>query len=743
MKAAALLAILLVAPLAGAAVGDDGAWSQWGGDAGHSGRAALGELDVLQAFPLTDGLSLETTGGPGLVSLGDQVLGLARSGAECFLVAGVPPARLAKASPAIACPLGGRLAAWDAANARALVCIDGASTDPLLQAWPLGATQPSWTHAPGQAAPDPAALGASQGNANGAWSCRGLALDGDRAYAPFSSTIGRNRIEAIRLADGQAVWGTSVPADLAPGQTPAGPLPGLPGVVADTVGEGTGAFRIGAAAATPTGILVTGRLDGNPLTQAPPGLAWFSRDGTLQGTYTLAPSPVNAATSPATQATLFPASQHPAASGNLAASLVGDGLFVVDPANPQGRSTPIAGAVLSRPDVPGPCWGRDALFVPGETLGFILPASDLGTVARWPGFGLGRLQGCIITGGTAWVAITRTDNGTHTDLLAVDLARSASLQRIPLPLHPKDAGALGVHLTPLAHGRLLAWDDGGEAVMLGATSAALPHLVAETLYPGAQAAAILQVAPGADAPAGTRLLLAWGDGALEEATPGSASRTYGAGGERTVRLTSVQPDGTTATARLVLHVGQTEPVEPGLVAVLFSPEYQNYTFFTIGVLITLVTSALAAAGVSKGRKRIDRRLREMDAIQEAGRRDPFAAVRDLHAYRLARRLDLAHGHLDDTQYTVLESHADKVLQVLRQRILGGFVGRVSEPFSHALDTALADGAFDESEASQLLARVGDEQQLDAGEKERLRSLVASWRADPVPNVLRRGSTGGR
>jgi hypothetical protein len=129
----------------------------------------------------------------------------------------------------------------------------------------------------------------------------------------------------------------------------------------------------------------------------------------------------------------------------------------------------------------------------------------------------------------------------------------------------------------------------------------------------------------------------------------------------------------------------------------------------------------------------------MDAIQERGRRDPFVAVRALHAYRVERRLDLAHGRLDDTQYTVLESHADKVLQVLRQRILGGFVGRVSEPFSHALDTALADGAFDASEAAQLLARVGDEQQLDKGEKDRLRSLIVSWQNGnaPVPNVVRR------
>ncbi|MEK6985842.1 MAG: hypothetical protein AABX89_05635 [Candidatus Thermoplasmatota archaeon] len=711
------LPVLLLALVALPASG----WTQWGGDAAQSGRTDLGELDVVASYDLApEGVQLLTDGGPGLVTTATGLVALGRSGASCTLLTGAPGATLEPASGPIPCPLGGRLAAWDPMAQRALLCLEGASTDLLLQAWPLGANEPAWTRAPA-VAPDPLSL---TGQATGAWSCRGLALDGATLYVPFSSTIGRNRIEALAVADGALLWGASVPADTFVQDTPAGPPPALPDPLAGLVAESSGAFRMEAVAVTRTGILVTGRLDGNGLTQPPPGLAWFDRAGTLQGTYTLATPAFD--TSPE-QATLNPASLRPAASGNLAASLVGDGLFVVDPANPQGRLTPIAGAVLSRDQVPGPCWGDDWLFVPGESLGFILPGNDLGTVARWPGYGLGRVQECVVSGDTLWTTVTRLDNGTRTDLLAVSLAASASILRLPLPLAPADVTALTIRLTPLDGQKLLAWETGGQAVLLGpAPTFNLPTLEASTLYPAAQQAVVLDLQLPDEAPDGTRLLLAWGDGTLQDIVPGEASRSYVTGGDTPVRLTAVAPDGRTATTSLVLHVGQSAPRARSLLETLFAAENQNYTFFAIGVLTTVVGAVLTAVGVSKGRKRIDRRLRELDAIQDSGRGDPFAAVRRLHDYRLERRRDLAHGHLSDAQYTVLERHADLVLQLLRSRILGGFVGRVSERFSHALDTALADGSFDDAEARELEALVKDETALTEPERRRLRDLVQSW-----------------
>lgn len=696
-------------------------WTQWGGDAAHSGRADLGDLDVVSSYDLApDGVEILAEGGPGLVATRDGLVALGRSGATCSLLAGAPGETLERASDAIPCPLGGRLAAWDSMAERALVCLEGASTDPLLQAWPLGASEPAWTRSPG-VAPDPLSL---TGQATGAWSCRGVALDGPTLYVPFSSTIGRNRIEALAVTDGALLWGASVPADTFVQDTPAGPPPTLPDPLAGLVAEASGAFRMEAVAATRTGILITGRLDGNGLTQPPPGLAWFDRAGALQGTYTLATPALDASPE---QATLNPASLRPAASGNLAASLVGDSLFVVDPANPQGRLTPIGGAVLSRDQVPGPCWGDDWLFVPGESLGFILPANDLGLVARWPGYGLGRVQECVVSGSTLWTAVTRLDNGTRTDLLAVNLAASASILRLPLPLTPSDPTALTLRLTPLDEQRLLAWDANGEAVLLAPTpTSAAPALEASTLYPATQQAVVLDLALPDGAPEGTQLLLAWGDGTLQEVAPGEASRSYATGGDTTVRLSAVAPDGRTATTSLVLHVGQSAPRARSLLETLFAAENQNYTFFAIGVLTTVVGAVLTAVGVAKGRKRIDRRLRELDAIQDSGRGDTFAAVRRLHDYRLERRRDLAHGHLSDAQYTVLERHADLVLQLLRSRILGGFVGRVSERFSHALDTALADGSFDDAEARDLEALVKDEGALTEPERRRLRDLVQSW-----------------
>lgn len=720
------LAALTLAPAALAG------WTQAGGGPAHDGRAALGDLDVVAQLPLLPqgwqpadaadpaaSLVLETAAG---------VLALGRDGTACRLalmdVAGPDPAAYAPrpASGPIPCPLGARLVGWDAGAGRALVCVDGVQTAPLLQSWPLDGAAAAWTRAPQADAPDPLALVPASGEA-GIWSCRAPALDAGSIVVAFSSAEGRNRVESLALADGQVQWSATVPSSVflsAPPQAPSTPV-GLPGPVQDA----TGAFAIRSVVLTTTGVVVAGRLDGTNAADAPPGLAWFGHDGMLRGAYSLSPG---ADPTAATAQTLLATSRASAANGRLAAHLVGSDLFVVDPTNAQGTLTPLGTPSLGQAELASPCWARDTLVVPGEAAAFLVPATDPSALVTWPGFGGGRLQACAVTPTSLWAAVTRSDNGTRTDLLEASLLSARSLRRIPLPLAPADPAALTVLLLPLDDGRLLA-TAGSDAVLLAplpATGVAAPTIKAESRYPNADQPATVTVDQPAGASNGTRLLLAWGDGLLEEVAPGRHSHTYGEGGDRVVRLTAVAPDNRTATRTQVLHVGAAAPEPRNFFQWAFAAENQNYTFTVIGLLVTFGGAAIAAAGVARGRNRLGRHLAALDRIRDDGRREPFVAIRELHGFREERRRDLGRGRLEDAQYVVLESAATEVLHLLRQRILGTYVGRVSDRFSHALDLALADGDIDDAEGQGLLGLAGHEADLTAPERDRLAGLVRSW-----------------
>lgn len=716
----ALLALaLLLAPTVQAA------WTQAGGSAAQDGRAQLADLDVVGQFRwLPEGLGpADETSALALVDVGDSLVGLGRQGGDCFLVRVDPNALTTQqASAPIPCANGGRLAGWDSTNQRALLCLDGTSIDPLLQAWALDAAEPAWVHAPQLDAADPTALLPAGTAPTGLWSCRAPSITRDSTVVAFSSQEGRNRVESLALADGAAHWSTPIPSSLFLDPTAPGlpvPLPGLPAAAQDA----TGAFAIDGLALSATGVLVSGRLDGTTAADAPPGVAWLANNGTLMGAYTLSTTLPTETDGPTG---LVATSRHPAASGNLVAQLLGNDLFVVNPSNQQGTTTPLGSPSLGQSVMAAPCWSRDILAVPGEAAVFLVPSADPSSLATWGGFDGGRVQACAITATSLWVAVTRNDNGTKTDLLEVDLLQARSVRRVPLSLAPADPLALRVTLLPRDDGQLLALAGDQAVVLAPFATAPAPRVQAEDTYPGLGQPAAVTVDRPAGAGDDVRLLLAWGDGLLEEVQPGRHSHTYADGGDRTVRLTAVHPDNRTATTVEVLHVGAAPPKPRGLLEILFAPENQNYTFTALGLLITFVGAGITALGVHRGRHRLERHLAALDRIREAGRREPFGAIRQLHDFREARRQDLAKGHLEDAQFVVLEATAGEVLELLRQRILGNLTGRVSDRFGKALDVALTDGAIDEAEANGLIELANAEKDLTQREHETLAGLVKSW-----------------
>jgi len=752
--ALALLAALPAA-LAAASTPPQQEWTQFGG-AGRSGVADIaGDLDVLAAYNATPGGFDLHMGSIGPFPTAHGVVGLRRDGGagSCQLWRLDDPLQgtVISLGPPIDCPQGGQLSAALPSEDAVLVCIDAVpqagpnglgGLDQLLQARSARDGSLLWAVGPGTP-PAPAQQGQS-----GAWGCGDIGVDVPHGLlaVPFHDPQGANRLAAFGLLDHKPLWNvTFTPADQLPAVPNVVPVPAVPRAT-----DADGNVALDSATFTANGIVVTGKMVNAALSSAglpaasvgteanlvTPFAAWLALDGRVVGSFALATQGgAGAASEP-----VLMQSEHAAGLGTFAAAALGNDLLVVDPAQalPVRHAALGAEAVTQQGELAAPVWMREGLWMPFVHQAFGCDARQSACVA-WPAFNGGAIRAAVSPGdGTVWTLVKRPAGAVPlADLVRVRIETDMSateLERLPIPLsrpdpYSQDPGRYGHdRLVPLGGGRLLVLGTGGEAAVLGLADDVLrPSLVLDDAEPDTNHVVHATLGVPSGAPAVRQVLVGWGDGLLESDGPHDAlAYQFRREGIYQVRATVVYADNRTATAIATAHVGALKQPPQGIVALLFSPAYQNYTFFALGILVTVIGSVLTAIGVAKGRRRIDRRLREMDRIQDDGRRDPFAAVRALHDYRQERRRDLAEGHLSDTQYTVLETHAEHVLQILRQRILGGFVERVSESFAHALDLALADGSIDAGEGSRLAELVDREADLSKAERGRLLEQLRSW-----------------
>jgi hypothetical protein len=347
----------------------------------------------------------------------------------------------------------------------------------------------------------------------------------------------------------------------------------------------------------------------------------------------------------------------------------------------------------------------------------------------WAGFEGGRIHDLVLgpTGQAQAVIASRQGSVNVADLVTFSLDFGESLLRLPLNITVSPGTGFSLHLTPLPGGELLAWDESGAAAIASeASHIPGPRISVDTDYPPVNGALKVEVSHG-DANPDVELFLAWGEGRLEKVHDGArVESTYDRLGKATIRLTALYPSGTTSTATYVVDVGG-KPDEPNnLFDYLFAAERQNYTFFGLGLLLSLIGVLLGLLARYKGRNRMEKEFGLLDKVREEGRPDAFAAIRHLHDYRLHLRDFLSRGKLEEPQYTVLVAAANGVLELLRQRILGAFLGRVSAHFSHTLDLALQDGTIDEGEARNLLGQAHKEAKLTSDERKRLELMVRSW-----------------
>ncbi len=669
-----------------------GSWTQGGGGASHGGTAMLAdkEWDVVAVHELTEH-RIGDSGGLGLAERNGVLYGVEVNGDACRLL------RFPGGATGTTYPCqGGRLIAMTATGP--LACLDALPGDPYMVQWSLSGSE-SWT------ATTPPGSGSLP--SQDPWVCGHPAIDGLAAIVPFTGPGQQHRIEWISLLDGSVTQSVFVPLTtfMEANETAMealGPLEILTGQVSD--------FQPRGVSMTDNGIVVTGRIRAS---QAPAAAA-LAFDGTILGGVQM-PSDVTQGT-----AQMQPMSRYATSRDELAAIVMGTSLLSIDPGQGTFRFIPVGPTALGATTLPAPAWNRDALLLPTESGAYIATSRDAATTERFEAPEGAALQDIVLAGDAQAFAVTAGSRGTH--LVRLDARSGDILHQIPLPLSLAAPRALEMHLLPAGES-IWVWTGAGQAVQLAPATGEGPALSFNDLYPKVDSPVTATVGTGA------KLIMGWGDGKTEIVeTGGTYNHRYERGGDHTVRLTRVSEDNLTATTVRVLHVGADAPQGLNLIQNAFSDDNWEVTVTAIGFSASAITILFGLFAARRGRRRLEREMRVLDRIGAEGREDPFEAVKDLHAHRDELRMALRRGRIEDSQYALVKAHADHILQVLRQRILGGFGGNVSAGFGRLLDVALMDGRIGGDEADGLVNAAHQEEALPPAERERLATLVRSWQS---------------
>ncbi|HLE97554.1 MAG TPA: hypothetical protein VI997_09310, partial [Candidatus Thermoplasmatota archaeon] len=700
------------------------------GDAQRSGVVDLPDepLDVVATYDLLEeGWEFYNGVEPGLVHTpyglvgmrwnpGPEVpiTGTAGVGVECVLFRVLDPYRgttevLGEPSP---CGGGGRITGYSVNEDLLVGCIDGLPQGgaDLLFAFEASTGEYRWGAGPELPQAEPPGAGDQND-----WFCEAAAIDDARGlvFVGYASDYGRNRVEAVALADGTRMWSrglgvhdfTGSPLDL-PTQ-------------ASIVDSDT---QITGITLTEDAVVVAGFARENAMT-----VSWLDFDGRLVGTW-------NSVFLDRIASDAFSGwgggSLTTTASGHLAAGLFRPGLMIFDTTGPTVDRPILVDVVVDPVPTAVPAWSSTHLVLPTVTDLVILEATDTSDPRIWTTLDSGFVLSVVLDGSTdAYVQTNRplADGTGRLDVFRVDLATGTTSQRIPFGI-PEPSGQQN-RLVPLPDGRgLVSFARlGATAVLAPAPSDRIPSATLDDAYPPAGEYVDVTMPPSGPA---TSYLVAWGDGVVEPAAPGETlAHAYADELRRTLRVTALYPGNLTGTQELAVHVGEPRPVELNFMQRAFAPDNQNATYGVLGLAATAIGGAIAVVSRSRRKTRLAAEIEALERIRARGRVDPHDAVHALAEYRRAMRAELAAGRLDDAQFSVLDHSASEVLQTLRQRILGPLAGRVSPAFAQKLDLALLDGTVDPVEAASLRSAISEEAALTADERSRLAGLFDSWATD--------------
>ncbi|MHB8633436.1 MAG: outer membrane protein assembly factor BamB family protein [Thermoplasmatota archaeon] len=277
----------------------------------------------------------------------------------------------------------------------------------------------------------------------------------------------------------------------------------------------------------------------------------------------------------------------------------------------------------------------------------------------------------------------------------------------------------------LSGGLVLVAGPGRNVTVLGESPASLrvdAHVGSLAPLPGQSFGADLTSQAGAFG-AATRFAADWGDGQRTAWQPSPHfDHTYPKRGAVTARFLAENDGHQSASVPVRLDVGG-----PRLtwLQTIFAPEYQNWTFFVLGLTVTVVVGVV---GFLRLRSRLKVMQRELVLIERAYLANAGRPVRAEAALRDRREHveELLHnGKLEESKVVLLERRIEELTAQARMSALDRRFHFLPYGMVLRLQGMLKDGAVNEWEHDHFLKAL-EAEPMTRAQREKVRSLIDSW-----------------
>lgn len=373
--------------------------------------------------------------------------------------------------------------------------------------------------------------------------------------------------------------------------------------------------------------------------------------------------------------------------------------------------------------------GGTMLYAP---IGDSMIALDAELRPAWPEpavfEGLSFQQGGTVAFDDAVVALAGVGVNAASELLAVDARTGALRWRLDLGARSYLAAADGL---------VAAVDDRGFVTLIGRAAWSLrPTFAATTAYPQPGEPVEIDLSATPPSPLGppTAFRVDWGDGTLDEWSPEPRrAHVYATAGDANARVFARNEANQTASAPLVFHVGQHDPA----VNILNSPlsdEYQNTTFFLLGLVVTALIGAFSIARAGRKRRRFARELRELEEEHARLANDARACDAMLQRRRATARALFLRGAVEEAHATFLVARVDELRRSSRLDAVDHKLKFLPHGMVLHLHRLLDDARIDSFERAHFLAALEAESSITRDQKAHVRAVIDEWFArDAAPD----------
>lgn len=316
-------------------------------------------------------------------------------------------------------------------------------------------------------------------------------------------------------------------------------------------------------------------------------------------------------------------------------------------------------------------------------------------------------------------------------LLCIDPATGRERWRHILQVDPVTQGSPNSFGFAVANGLVAIQTNRGELVVLGdlPSSLRLPPVQASA-YPPVDAIVTVDLsgATGGLTLDGLEWSADWGDGTSTDwqAAP-VLEHAYAAGQKTEARFFVRNAAGQTGSAPFTFYVGQHDPA----VTILNSPfanEYQETTFFILGLVATAIVAGVGLWRAGRKRRRLHRELRELEADFARLEADSKACDAMLSKRKALARSLFLERRLEEAHASFLAGRVDELRRGLRLGAVDARLKFLPHGMVLQLQRLLADARVDEYERDHLMAALDQETSLTPGQKDEVRRVIDGWYA---------------